>query len=556
MKRFSFITLTFAFFILSACSSTSNVRFGGEGYRVSVDASGLSLEFSDTVRLSNNETDELEITSDGVHAFPQVLRNQEAYNVNIVEKPPLQNCRLSDAIGQIQGEDVTVVLWCDDRSWSFRNDDVEQLSLEGYEMRSFDLDMDGEGNLLLSWQQVLDDDWRVFKGELENDVWTLPATFDDSISFSSSKAMNPKVSTNDAGQALIAWGQQDGNNALQIMKCEKTSEMWTCPTDLEDNLSPDGTHARRPYVDLADNGEALISWSQDDTPAENAPQSLYFAERRNGVWSHPENLNAHFDFDGESSYSLRQAMNNEGTSIILWQQAFGSRQGDLYGRHYVNETWISPDNNTDYLSFSQNASVIDPSISLNDSRQGFAAWTQFINYDYRVYVREFFEGSWQPLGFSSDYLSVDGMNSAANTQISINNLGQAILVFSQQENPYGAVRIFKSEYEDGTWEKPQSVYDALNNSGQSGFGPKVAMDDQGNILVGWLEVMDSGSIHLILREKRMGAWFPPEDVTQNLSEEDTVEAFELAMSNAGNAIIVWRQMDAEGMSRLFASQFK
>ena len=53
---------------------------------------------------------------------------------------------------------------------------------------------------------------------------------------------------------------------------------WTYPSDLSDNINPDGVYGRNPRVAMDDNGNAIITWDQDDGNPLN--MQVYMSEYR------------------------------------------------------------------------------------------------------------------------------------------------------------------------------------------------------------------------------------------------------------------------------------
>ena len=77
------------------------------------------------------------------------------------------------------------------------------------------------------------------------------------------------------GSAIITWAQIDGSN-YQIFKSEYRSGVWTHPSNLADNISPDGTDGYGPSVAMDNNGDAIITWYQDN----GASTQIFISEYR------------------------------------------------------------------------------------------------------------------------------------------------------------------------------------------------------------------------------------------------------------------------------------
>lgn len=139
--------------------------------------------------------------------------------------------------------------------------------------------MDNNGNAIIVWSQSDGANNQIFKSEYRNGVWKNPASLADNISPDGQDA-NPyqeaSVRMDNNGNAIITWEQFDGTN-WQIFKSEYRGGAWTNPANLSDHISPAGQDAyslsdnqfpfpvfHNPQVAMADNGNAIIVWSQSD----------------------------------------------------------------------------------------------------------------------------------------------------------------------------------------------------------------------------------------------------------------------------------------------------
>ncbi|MCX6999632.1 MAG: hypothetical protein NT106_04965, partial [Candidatus Sumerlaeota bacterium] len=65
------------------------------------------------------------------------------------------------------------------------------------------------------------------------------------------------------GNAIIVWCQSDGSYN-QIFKSEYRGHVWTHPSSLSNNISPNGQNAENPQVAMDNNDNAIIVWHQID----------------------------------------------------------------------------------------------------------------------------------------------------------------------------------------------------------------------------------------------------------------------------------------------------
>ncbi|UCB46206.1 MAG: hypothetical protein JSV25_01925 [Spirochaetota bacterium] len=109
-------------------------------------------------------------------------------------------------------------------------------------------------------------------------TWTHPSDVTDNISPDGQDASDMQVAMDDNGNAIIVWDQSDGIND-QIFKSEYHSGQWTHPSGLTDNISPDVQFANAPQVAMDDNGNAIIVWEQYDESNYQIFKSEYRSEQ-------------------------------------------------------------------------------------------------------------------------------------------------------------------------------------------------------------------------------------------------------------------------------------
>jgi hypothetical protein len=149
--------------------------------------------------------------------------------------------------------------------------------------------------------------------------WTYPTDLNDNISPDGQDAGHPWVAMDNIGNAIITWRQSDGSKD-QIFKSEYRNGAWTHPASLTDNISPDGQDAYYPQVAIDNRGNAIITWYQND----GSNSQIFKSEYRNGVWSNPTGLTDNISLDGQDAYEPQVAMDNSGNAIVTWDQSDGS----------------------------------------------------------------------------------------------------------------------------------------------------------------------------------------------------------------------------------------
>jgi hypothetical protein len=202
-------------------------------------------------------------------------------------------------------------------SWTYPSGLTDNMSPDGQDAMGSQVSMDDNGNTVITWMQYDGSNWQIFKSEYRNGSWTYPSGLTDAINPDGQDAGYPQVSMDDNGNAIITWEQYDGNN-WQIFKSEYRNGSWTYPSDLTDNISPDGQDAGYPQVATSDNGNAIITWYQSRP---NGSDQIYESNYRNGGWDNPIGFAGTISVGTGLDAAFPQvAMDNNGDVIITWNQ--------------------------------------------------------------------------------------------------------------------------------------------------------------------------------------------------------------------------------------------
>ena len=199
---------------------------------------------------------------------------------------------------------------------------------------AFHVAADADGNGIVVWSQGDGANSQVFKSQYSNGIWTHPTGLSDNISPNSQDAFSPTVAMDDDGNAIILWTQSDGAN-VQVFKSEYRSGAWSHPSSLADNISPNGQSVDLPSVAMDNNGNAIIAWLQND----GTDLQVFKSEYRSGAWSHPANLSDNISPDGSSPRDLHLGMDNSGNAVIVWSQSDGTNE---FKSEYRSGVWTHP----------------------------------------------------------------------------------------------------------------------------------------------------------------------------------------------------------------------
>jgi len=370
-----------------------------------------------------------------------------------------------------------------------------------------------------------------------------PSDLTDNISPDGQNAASPQVAMDDNGNAIIVWRQSDGSNN-QIFKSEYRSGAWTHPLGLTDNISPDGG-ALATQVAMDNNGNAIIVWHQ----ADGANYQIFKSEYRAGAWTHPTGLADNISPDGQNATDPQVVMGDNGNAIIVWGQSDGLN-GQVFKSEYRSGAWTHPSGLTDNISpDGQNAG--SSQVAMDNNGNAIIVWCQYDGENGQIFKSEYRSGAWAHPSDLADHISPDGQN-AMDPQVAMDNNGNAIIVWGQSDSLNG--QVFKSEYRSGAWTLPSGLTDNISPDGANAYFPQEAMDDNGNAIIVWSQ-SDGSKGQIFKSEYRSGVWTHPAGLTDNISPDgQQANSAQVAMGESGNAIIVWCQSDGSN-DQVFKSEY-
>jgi len=520
--------------LIVACGGNNGDGGNDEPNEYSVGGSVTGL--SGTLIVKNNGTDEKALTTNEPFTFPTKMSNDSTYLVTVYSEPLEQTCVVSNSSGVVNSANVDdIEINCLNKSWAHPSDTNDFFSPDVGDAAFPQVAMDISGNAIIVWSQG----GRIFKSEFRNSTWNHPVS-SDYIS-PTGTASKPSVAMNDFGYAIIVWQQSDGSN-IQIFKSEYKDGIWVHPSSLTDNITPDGTDASYARVAIDNNGDAIIVWQQENTE-DPIVTEVFMSGFRDSTWNHPEDLDDHINPDnpGMNCSSPKVTMDNLGNAIIVWEN------GQIYMSEYRNDAWIHPaiDN---YINPLADQYAYHPQVAMDDNANAIIVWQQ----NYKILKSEYRNATWHNPASLDDRINPDGQD-AWTPQVAMDNNENAIIVWQQMVESIW--HIFKSEYRNDTWINPSDVTDNISPGGQNAVIPKVAMDNNDTALIVW-EQNGISNPQIFKSEYRNSSWIYPSSLTDNISPGVTKAiSAQLALSDMGNAIIVWTQ-DTDFYRQVFKSEYR
>jgi mRNA-degrading endonuclease HigB of HigAB toxin-antitoxin module len=326
---------------------------------------------------------------------------------------------------------------------------------------------------------------------------------------------------------------------------------WHSPSGLADYRSLSAQDANNNHVGIDANGNVIHAWMGDD----GTNNEIYKAVYHNGTWTSPSGVNDNVSLGATSIFEFSLAVSSGGDAVIAWVASDGSNLR-VYKSEYRSGVWTKPANLADAISPSGQDAGTNVSTAMDSSGNAIIVWAEFDGAKTQIYKSEYRSGAWTHPANLADNISPDGFNVAAPS-VAMDNNGNAIISWLQDHNGGPEYMVFKSEYRSGAWTHPSSITDFIQPAGTMATtlqAPAVAMDNNGNAIIVWIG-SDGTWDQTFKSEYRSGAWTHPASASDNISPNgNNVSAVTAAMSSSGRALILTTEGDGTA-SRIFKSEY-
>ncbi len=441
--------------------------------------------------------------------------------------------------------------------------------------------------------------------------WKHPTSLTDNISPDTTDARDPRPAQDESSNALIAWVQDDETGKFpNIYLSERRQGSWQHPADLGSFISPqvsasssfNSIPSLRP-VDVAmdNNGDAIVAWSQR---AASTRQGLFVSEYRNGAWAHPTLNDYFFEYSGILNVDVDMADNGE--ALVTYYDDSSARHTIRY-HEYRNGVWTGSNaslihrerNRPQSSSMNNNGEAViayrhhtdtdvseitifeyrdgqwpepggglvvphgavtntKPSTAMIDDGTTIVVWAgeEDIgsgNLTPRLYKSEYRNGAWSHPSGSTDFFSPADSDDAGQPDVAMDQLGNAVVVWPQSDGTNQ--QIFMSEYRNGVWTHPQSLADNISPDGENASEPRVAMNAQGDAIIVWSQ-SNGADMQIYMSEFRAGVWQHPTDIQDKISVSgSSASQPQVIINDNGEVIIVWEQGDGAN-TQIFISEYR
>lgn len=543
--------------------------FGGgwftTGYAISEDLnnsadgeltlSGKVTGLSGQLFIELNKTEIVKISDSGDFNFKNRLHEGQEYSV-VINKPPANHrCEIKNGHGIINARNQTqIAIECQQTGkWIYPTSIENSLSIVGHNAQTPAAAMNKAGNAVVAWAQNDGTSWRIYKSEFRDGKWDQPASLGDAVSPSGTNAMDPKVAIADNGDIVIAWVQFRGKKH-HIYIAEYRKGKWTMPKSLDQHVSPGEKAAWQIDIAMDADGNTIIVWDQESYIQDYA---IYFSEYRDGSWRHPPSvkdaISKHSGKERSDALGPRVAMNNSGKALITWEQRTDGFTR-IYKSEYLGGRWVHPKDTTDFISPSDGGNAGKAIPVLAGNGMSLIAWQQSNDNRRRIYKSEYDGSKWiHPLVTDAiSPLTIDNDNAEINS-VTINNKGDAIILWSLQRLFNQA--LYLSYHKDGKWYHPDeknifvgSLDPNLNNKVLG----KVAMSDSGKTVVAWQQMDDKNISKVYIAEYDNDVWYLPGRKISLLNHF----AWNVNLVSAvnGNFLVVWQQKN-DKFEQIYMSEY-
>jgi len=508
-----------------------------------------------------NNAERLPVDSQGNEQsfqFRHRLPNSAAYRL-VFRLPQYHQCVLvqGDVSGVIDSADVELSIGCS-RYYPvggyvtglnnsglklFSNTTVEQIEVLGNVFEFPTALLDGRVYQVSLAQQPqqqlcqLDNASGTVVGQTVSDIavhchaWAQPQTLD---LVAGGYAYDPNLALDAAGNAMAVWYQYDGSGfSLFASRYEAADGQWSAAVAIESRIEG----VEDPSLAFDHLGNAVVVWEQSD-----GNQKSIYANRyslASAGWGQPQLL----EFGSAAVADPRVALDASGNAIALWRQRDGSSYS-LYASRYssVTDDWGMPQ-----LIEDLSASVSKAQLAVDAAGNALAVWQQS-GTSTDIYANRY--------SVASDHwglaVPIDNARGRADVpQVAIDPFGDAWAVWQQYDgnNRYS---IFGNRYDAASdrWLGAQLIEDI--DSGHA-YEPQLDLDGSGNAQVVWRQSV-AAKYRIYSRRYQAGAgdW----GVIASLEDSQADDAYNpsIALSDDGNAIVVWKQDDGTA-NRIYANRY-
>ena len=291
------------------------------------------------------------------------------------------------------------------------------------------------------------------------------------------------------------------------------------------------TSAEAPRIAVDEDGNTIAVWTQYDSAARYGVWTNRYTAQRG--WGTPQPLNTN---PGQAS-DVQLAINAHGDAVAVWMQYSDTVAGKVNiwaNRFSVQSGWQQAQQIQD-----DNTNAYFPKVAIDQAGNAIVVWSQNDGAHDRTHIYanrfEVSEGWGAGMLIQSDNTTL-----ASEPEIAMDAVGNASVVWTQFDAAAGG--IWTNRYTAGAgWAVAQSI-----TSDSRARTPAIAVDNQNGALAAWL-LPDSATYQSnVYASRYTGRWDAPVRVQRNTAA--TGRAVQLAIDGAGNGIALWQEQQLDATS--------
>lgn len=355
------------------------------------------------------------------------------------------------------------------------------------------------------------------------------------------------VRVDDAGRALAVWVYRDSLNPSDrnwtsnvfFSRRDPSSGTWGSPQVLQ---SDPLAHARGVHLVMEPSGSAWAVWTErtfKDATSGTQDEFAIFAARydpTSGTWSTPEKVTT----DMLWNVAARVATDRQGNPHVLvaWNSAIPLESTLLASRRTIPGTWTAPAT----LAFALPLASVAPSfaefdIAVDADNDAIAMWREWDGIRHTVLSRHFtVAGGWEP----AVQLMLASNDSGFGPKLAMDEAGNAFVAWHEFDDVSGFA-IWTARFEKALgWTFLEIISSLPGTFGDDSTFPHIAFDSAGNAVAIWTryEFLPNRPFVRANYYRHPTGWVGDETISTGAGIANANLA-DLAISSSGHAIATW-----------------
>lgn len=210
---------------------------------------------------------------------------------------------------------------------------AKKMSLSTSDAAGPKIAMDNHGNATVVWYQFVDDMYKIFKSDRRaNGGWPSAGS---GFTATGKSASFPDIAMNDSGHSILVWRESFDSGVYSAYKREAINGVWEQDSSAT-RISPSGSTVYRPTVEMDNQNNALIVWTQKFTDT-NDIYYLFKSESHNvsgKKWQNPKNQDDHISPGSTGVTSEIDLAMDRCRMAIIWKQVDSDKNYQLFSAEY------------------------------------------------------------------------------------------------------------------------------------------------------------------------------------------------------------------------------